>query len=134
MPVSQLILHISTGVNICCNLWLWSFLNRMTNQNTALKVKDRKKDRKRNLIPAKLGMITLALYPSTVLYFMFTFSSKSTDLDSATRSFLNAAYADFFHCLGYPLLVIYGSAEARKRITKMCSSLHYTITNIFSES
>ena len=134
MPINQLILHISTGVNICCNLWLWSFLNKMTNRNTALEAKDRKKERKRNLVPAKIGLITLALYPSTTLYFMFTFSYNSADLDSATRSFLNAAYADFFHCLGYPLLVIYGSSEARKRITEMCANMQDKITNFFSDS
>ena len=119
MPVNQMILHMSSMINICCNLWLCRYLSKMTLRNTALQAKDRKRDRKRNLLPAKIGLISLVFYVLTYCFFMFTYSHKSTNLDSATRAFFNAAYADFFHCLYFPLVTIYGSAEARERIWKV---------------
>ena len=119
MPVNQMILHMSSMINICCNLWLCRYLNKMTMGNTALQARDRKKDRKRNLLPAKIGMISLVFYLLSILIFTFTYSHKSTNFDSATRAFFNAAYVDFIHCLFSPMVAIYGSAEARERVWKV---------------
>ena len=119
MPVNQLILHISSCINIFCNLWLYRYLNRMTKENMALNARDKKKEKKRNLIPAKTGMIYIAAYIFTFTFFMFTFSYESASLDSATRAFLNAVYGDFVQCICNPAIIIYWSSDARKRFKKI---------------
>ena len=87
-PVNQMIGHMSIMINICCNLWLCRYLNKMTMGNTALQARDRKRDRKRNLLPAKIGFISLVFHVISTLTFTFTYSHKSTNFDSATRAFL----------------------------------------------
>ena len=123
MPWNQMIMIVLTIVNVSCNLFLFRFLGSMTEQNIARSEVNRKKDRKRNLIPAHIGMIVLATYVTSLSFFIFTYSYKSDSFDSATRAFLNAALVDLFHCIISPVVVISGSMEARRNVWEMFSNL-----------
>ena len=121
MPVNQLILHISAIVNIACNLWLFRYLNKMTDQNTALQPSNKKKEKKRNLMPAQVGFLSIVCYFITMVMFTSLYAYKSAKLDVASRAFCIAVYADLFHCLFSPLVILLGSADAKRRIKEAWS-------------
>ena len=123
MPLNHLLMSILVIVNVSCNIFLYRFLKRQTATSTARTEMDRKKDRKRNLVPAKTGIINLAIYVISVTFFFITYSHKSATLDSATRAFILAAYSDFFHCIVAPVIIISGSSEARKKVFSLLSIL-----------
>ena len=132
VPVNQLILHISTIVNIACNLWLFSYLKKMTDKNTALKPSDKKKEKKRNLMPAQVGFLSMIIYFITMVMYTSLYAYKSETFDSATRAFCIAVYADFFHCLFSPLVILLGSADARRRIKDMWSRFIEYVIHLYS--
>ena len=79
--------------NVSCNLFLYRYLERRTENNIARSEADKMKDRKRNLVPARIGMMNIFLYVVAMALFMFAYSFKSDSLDSGTRAFMIAAYA-----------------------------------------
>ena len=117
MPLNQIIVFLSTLVNFSSNLFLYRFLSNKTNKNTWMNETNRKKDRKRNLIPANVGMTVLTFYGVSVGLFMLTYTYKSNDFDSATRAFLNAAFVDITYCITNPVIIILGSVDARRKFT-----------------
>ena len=79
------------------------------------------KEKKRNLMPAQVGFPSMFIYFITMVMYTSLYAYKSETFDSATRAFCIAVYADFFHCLFSPLVIILGSADAKRRIKDICS-------------
>ena len=127
MPLNQVIIHLSNFINILCNIWLFSYLNSMTNKNTALGERDRMKEKKRNLMPVQVGMLHLLCYVITVVLMTFIFSYKSLSFDSATKAFLIAIYGDFFHCFLGPLVVLLNSSDAVRRLRQLYRAVIQTL-------
>ena len=120
MPVNQAILHTSTFINIFFNLWLFGYLNKMTNQNTALRASDKKREKKRNLMPASFGLILFIGYIITMVIFTSIFFF-SENLDNATQAFIIAVYVDFTQCLCSPVLMIVWSPDTMRRLKSIVS-------------
>ena len=126
-PSDQFIIHIYHAITIFCNIFVWYFLKEEMKSNIALQPKDRKLNRKRNLVPAKIGFIHLSCYG---LIMIFGFFFLRSDADNATKLFSVAFITDFMFCILSPLINIsLGSHEARLRvrkfykfITKKCSN------------
>ena len=63
MFFNQLIVYIFDFINIGSNLFLWRFLKKHEVSNTAAKtVSDKKKERKRNFVPANVGIFSIFLF------------------------------------------------------------------------
>ena len=115
MPANHLILLLCTVADITCNLFLYRFLSKQTDTNVSIKEVNKKKERKRNFIPAKLGMALVFSSFIALLVFLFTYNLELESFDSATRAFINAAFSDFFHCISSPGLIIYGFIGTRRK-------------------
>ena len=75
----------------------------------------RKKDRQRNLLPAKTGILLLVLvFFSTLAYSV----SYGLNLDVYTRSFYLALVNDLFPCFISPMVVLFEAPVIRRRINK----------------
>jgi hypothetical protein len=131
-PMNQLIMILLFLVNVSCNLFLYRFLGKMTDNNSARSELDRKKDRKRNLIPAHIGMIVLATYLTTLSFFIFTYSYKSVVFDSATRAFLNAVLVDLVHCIISPVVIFCGSMDARRKVKTVFDIILRKMTTLYN--
>ena len=85
---------------------------------------DRKRDRKRNLVPAKTGlyililMVIYTIIPS-VLYISFS--------DLGTRAYILSLAFDFLSCIIVPGLVVFQAPLIRRKINKVFSSLNLYI-------
>ena len=123
MPWNQLLLVLLTANNVACNLFLFRYLDSWTKNNIATSEVDKKKGRKRNLVPAHIGMVLIGMYILSMSFFMFAYSFKSDSLDNGTRAFLIAALGDFSHCLLSPVVIIFGSMEASRKVKEIFSNL-----------
>ena len=120
LPLNQLIIFLCSFTNISCNIFLSFYLTEKSKNNTAVTEVDKKKDRKKNLVPAKTGLLVFGIYILSTVVFSTTYGYKSEKLDSATRAFINAAYCDFLHCISSPLIILLGSTDAKKKISYFC--------------
>ena len=116
-PLNQFLIFLCIVTNVSCNIFLSFYLTEKSENNTAVREVDRKKDRKRNLVPAKTGLLVFVFYIMSMLVFMTTYAYKSEKLDSATRAFINSVYADFHHCVSSPLVILLGSTDAKKKLS-----------------
>ena len=123
MPLNHFIIFLCNAVNVSCNIFLYRFLANETKNNSAISEVDRKKDRKRNLVPASIGMIVFVFHGFGVMLYMITYTYNSKNFDSATRAFLNAAYSDCIQCVISPGIIIFGSTEARRKFKEVLYSL-----------
>ena len=92
---------------------------------------DKKKDRKRNLVPAHVGMTVLAIYVISMSFYMFTHSYKTEHFDNGTRAFRNAALADTIQCIISPVVIISGSMTAQSKVKEIFSNKLGKVTNLF---
>ena len=105
----------------------FNFFYRTKDVDTQVKLKsenDRKRDRKRNLVPAKTGlyililMVIYTIIPS-VLYISFS--------DLGTRAYILSLAFDFLSCIIVPGLVVFQAPLIRRKINKVFSSLNLYI-------
>ncbi|XP_023346042.1 uncharacterized protein LOC111715036 [Eurytemora carolleeae] len=103
-------------ISIYCYLRLFLFLKNNTEANSALRAQDRARDRQRNILPARIGIIHLILFfsPSTFLYILFY--SNGTNQTLGVKQFSLAMSSDIIQCLISPAVFFYGSEEMRKII------------------
>ena len=83
---------------------------------------DRKKERQRNLIPAKTGIIVMMMtFITTLIYYAaYGWGRNSTHkLDAYTRSWILAFSEVFYPCLMSPLLVVFEAPVIRRKINKI---------------
>ena len=121
-PLNQFLIFLCIVTNVSCNIFLSFYLTEKSENNIAVREVDRKKDRKRNLVPAKTGLLVFVFYIMSMLVFMTTYAYKSEKLDSATRAFINSVYADFHHCVSSPLVILLGSTDAKKKLSHILNS------------
>ena len=123
MPLNHLIIIILFVINISCNIFLYRYLSDKTENNSALNEVNRKKDRKRNLVPARLGSTLIFFYMLTVLLFTVTYSYHSDSFDRATRAFLNNVSTDLHLCICHPAIMVWGSKDARKKVKEILTMI-----------
>ena len=75
----------------------------------------RKKDRQRNLLPAKTGILLLVLVLLVTLAYS---ASYGMDLDVYTRSFYLAFVNSLFHPIISPMIVVFEAPVIRRKINK----------------
>ena len=62
MPVTQTLIFLYTHLSIACNIFLTKYLLTQDMMNIAKNEVDKKKDRKRNLVPSHIGVFMLISY------------------------------------------------------------------------
>ena len=77
---------------------------------------DSRKDRKRNLIPAKTGLIILIL--SLFYSILFGVGYRAFD-DSGTRSYFISVVSDLHTCLVAPGILVFQAPSIQRKIHKM---------------
>ena len=111
-PLNRLIILISSCINVSCNIFLSVYLSGKTQTNTAIREVDKKKNRKRNLIPANTRLYVVFWLSVTI--FLAAYIYESEKLDSGTWAFLTNTYVDANHCISSPLIIFFGSKDAQK--------------------
>ena len=109
------------------NIWLYRFLKSQANTNTAIKDIDVKKNRKRNIIPAKVGILNAIGLIVTYIFYIIIYSIPNGsffNFDTGTRSVVNipeliwptlirsyilTVYHDLFPCIICPAVVIFNN-------------------------
>ena len=81
MLLDQLMWLVYSAVILCSNTYLYRFLKTQTENNIALKETDQKKNRKRNFVPASLGIVHIFLL---VLSYSGAIKSRFLNFDSDT--------------------------------------------------
>ena len=119
LPWNHYFLVFLATTNFAFNLFLYKYLDAMTENNSARSQVDKKRDRRRNLVPAHIGMISIGIYLINMALFMVTYSFKTDILDSGTRAFLNAVYGDIMHCVLAPVVIISGSIDAQRKVKEI---------------
>jgi hypothetical protein len=132
-PWNQLIMGLLTIVNISCNLFLYRFLGTISEKSTARSETDKKKNRKRNLVPANIGFSVLGIYIIATCFFLFTYMYKSEHLDNGTRAFMNAAFADTIHCIVSPVVIISGSEGSKMKVKDIIRRKMEMLTYLFKD-
>ena len=112
--------HPQILLSIVCNLRLWLFLNKQTNSNSALQPLDKKRDRRRNLLPAKVGIFHLFSYVTSFCFLASIYGNCSLELDSGTKAFMVALFSDAYFCFIAPLIDIMGNTKARRKLVCRC--------------
>ena len=84
-PLGITLLFSYNLICICSNIYLYKFLSQQTESNTATKEVDKKKDRRRNLIPATTGFLFAISFWEAIkmLRFAFLYDSKRTSYSRA---------------------------------------------------
>ena len=75
----------------------------------------RKKDRQRNLLPAKTGILILVM---TLLATLVYFASYGLHLDVYTRTYYLGFVNDLFPCFLSPIIVVFEAPVIRRKINK----------------
>ena len=75
---------------------------------------DTKKERQRNLVPAKTGFLILIL--GFLNFFMHYFTVTSHKQDVYTRSYILGFWIDLFPCFISPLIVVFEAPVIRRKI------------------
>ena len=152
MPLNQLLMHVANCSNIYFNLSLFQYLDKHTIQNigksyirtyihimnniVALRPIDRKKNRKRNLISANVGLLMLGFMLVNVtiqcnlhiwelnlgrLFRLSKSKSKSKILHSVStyfpglRQFITSIIYDLAMCIITPSVVFYNAPVVRRQ-------------------
>ena len=115
------------------NFYLFFFLWTQTKNNKALTVIDRKKERKRNFVNAKTGIICAFWLPVTyVLYSILyglkvnvfielRFSQFETNqfyIDCGTKALILSIYNDLHGCIISPVAAVFGNPIIQRKIQK----------------
>lgn len=122
MPFQQIMIYVYIYIIIHSNLFLYKFLmNQADKRNLAMINKvDRKRDRKRNFVPAQTGILMIFIVMVSVIFYAVTYSITSVlihiKLDAGTRAYLLALYNDLYPCLLSPLIVLFGAPTVRRQL------------------
>ena len=99
---------------IYSNFFLYKYLATMTENNKAIKETDKKKDRKRNFIPARASIMCAVVMVISYILYALLYSIQET-FDAATKAFLLSSYADFLPCVIGPGILILGAPAIRRK-------------------
>lgn len=102
------------------------FRSQEKNNLSAIKSElDSRKERKRNLIPAKTGFIILFL--SLFYTIIFGVGYKAFD-DSGTRNYFLSLFSDFHTCIVAPGVQVFQAPSIQRKIYKILKTLKTPIT------
>ena len=90
--IDQIMINSYSLVEGVSNIWLYRFLKSQANTNTAIKDIDVKKNRKRNIIPAKVGILNAIGLIVTYIFYIIIYSIPNGsffNFDTGTRSVVN---------------------------------------------
>merc|ERR1712241_775040 len=113
MPLNQLLMHATNCSNIYFNLSLFQYLDKHTIQNIALRPVDRKKNRKRNLISANVGILMLGFMLINVT---IQFNLHIMELNLGLRQLITSIIYDLALCIITPSVVFYNAPVVRRAI------------------
>ena len=85
---------------------------------------DRKRDRKRNLVPAKTGIYILILM---IIYTIISYVLYISFSDLGTRAYILSLAFDFLSCIIVPGLVVFQAPLIKRKMNKIFSSLNLHI-------
>ena len=80
MPINQLLLHAASWCIVGFNIILYKYLEMEARNNTALAATDQIKLRRRNLVPAKVGIYSLMFLMISLPTHLVLYSITSLDL------------------------------------------------------
>ena len=94
----------------------------------------RKKDRQRNLLPAKTGILILFMaFIMTIIYYAaygYYANLTSQTLDVYTRSYYLGFVNDLYPCFISPMIVLFEAPVIRRKINKFFSNIVKTHLNL----
>ena len=76
---------------------------------------DVKKERRRNLIPAKIGFYSIMIF--VFFGFLNGLAHSIPFLDNGTRALYSAIFNDAYYCVLAPALVLYGVPSLRRNLS-----------------
>ena len=138
LKLDSVLLFIYHFINIIGNVYLFLFLQSQTENNTALSSVDKKKERKRNFVSAKSGIICgFVLAISTFVYTIFYglkvhyhmntlilisnilfFYENQLNINCGTKALILALYNDFILCIISPISAVIGNPIIQKKFLK----------------
>ena len=141
MLLDQLMWLVYSAVILCSNTYLYRFLKTQTENNIALKETDQKKNRKRNFVPASLGIVHIFLlvlsYSGAMKTRFLNFDSDTDmvikfsvyimmymmfELDTGSRAYILAVYSDLYPAIISPSAILYGAPTIRRKISALLRS------------
>ena len=99
---------------IYSNFFLYKYLANMTENNKAIKETDKKKDRKRNFIPAQASIACAVVMVISYIVYALLYTIQDT-FDAATKAFILSSYADSIPCIIGPGILILGAPAIRRK-------------------
>ena len=76
---------------------------------------DVKKERRRNLIPAKIGFYSIMIF--VFFGFLNGLAHSVPFLDNGTRALYSAIFNDAYYCVLAPALILYGVPSLRRNLS-----------------
>ena len=83
----------------------------------------RKKDRQRNLIPAKTGISILIMASINTIMYYAAYGLTSQTLDIYTRSCYLSFFLNLYPCFISPMIVLFKAPVIRRKINKSLSNM-----------
>ena len=122
LPFDQALFYVYSLNLIFSNIYLFKYLRNKTETSTATKEADKKKERKRNFVPAQTGFISLVVLILGALIYSFIYNYSAfthRKMDSGTRSFILNAWNDFYDWILSPCALLYGTASMRRKLMRL---------------
>ena len=133
MPVNQFLLFVVDMVIIFGNLYLYKFLQLDTERrekgvltilygyygyliiflSIVVQNLDVKKERRRNLIPAKIGIYAIFIL---IFFILFHYITYSIEMNNCHRALLHAIASDAYYCIVAPTIVLYSIPSVVRNI------------------
>ena len=92
----------------------------------------RKKDRQRNLIPAKTGILVLTMVFLSSIIYCVMYGMTSQNFDVYTRSYYLGFLNDLFPCFISPMIVVFEAPVIRRKIDNLFYITSKYVLKIFS--
>ena len=109
-PIDQAMIYSYSLVEVSSNIWLYKFLKSQLNTNTAIKDIDVKKNRQRNIIPAKVGILNAIGLIVTYIFYIIIYSipnGRLINLDTGTRSVIFVTCKIMFYLIRSYILTVF---------------------------
>ena len=130
MPVNQLLLFVVDMVIIFGNLYLYKYLQLDTERrekgvltilygyliiflSIVVQNLDVKKERRRNLIPARIGIYAIFIL---IFFILFHYITYSIEMNNCHRALLHAIASDAYYCIVAPTIVLYSIPSVVRNI------------------
>ena len=115
------------------NCALWYYFN--SNKDSQIKLfstqekinikseKDIKKDRKRNLVPAKTGLLIIIFLCAYTISFSLAYAGDLAYSDAGTRNYFLSLTQDMLACVFAPGIIVFQAPTIRRKINRVFLAL-----------